>query len=452
MPHLLFAAPAISGFHLHDRLAELAMRRGHRVTVLTLDAAHEAFWHAQGLTVRRLDRHTPGRIDGGIPLAELAESDCRLAGTPQPGALTLARARRRLHRAAGHGIGLLTQDPPDLIVFHDQRSGVHRLLHFLARRAGIATLHLGEGLLPGTLHWDTEGCDGDAALLRRSAHDYRGVQVDTALLEAATAALHAGPNATLALRAPASPSFTERLGATLGTLWGMPSGDGAALQAWLQLSSQNPTPRMVIPGFAPSGPFVALLLQRRRSPRRRLDGPIDLDDATLLRTAHAAVSALDPQLQLVVVAARDDSAATWADHGLGANLRVVDHTALRSVTALAQAVVTINHPHAGVALLHGTPVVHLGRALYGIPGVGQHTELGRLEEALRTALLRERPALRERFLSRMLQRDHVWCASNAPDRNGLHGVLQIIERTCGASAGAPALHYRAGPCWPLSPR
>jgi hypothetical protein len=454
MPYLLFAAPAISGFHLHDRLAELAMRRGHRVGVLTTDPAGEAFWQAQGLPVMRAQRHPRMPIDAGVPLDELAELDCRLAGAATPSDLTRYRYRRRLARLAAHLLGLLDSDRPDLILFHEQRSGAHRLLHFLARRAGIATLHLGEGLLPGTLQCDGEGIDGDSSVARRNAIDYRPQQVDTALLDAAIAALHAGPNPGLTLRTPASPSFSERVGVTLSTLWGVPAGEQAALDAWRSLSNTQPTAARAGAGslpFAPSGPFVALVLQAADSPRLLLDGPVDLPSPRLLRATQQAVAALDPRLELVVVLP-DGAEPAWTSVASGPRTRRVPSEALRGVVALAQVVVTVNHPHAGVALLHGTPVVCLGRAIYGVPGVALRTDLPGLPDALASAVQRERPALRERFLTRMLQRDHLWCASAAPDRNGLNGVLQAIERAIGSHAGAPTLTYRAGPSWPLSAR
>ena len=77
---------------------------------------------------------------------------------------------------------------------------------------------------------------------------------------------------------------------------------------------------------------------------------------------------------------------------------------------------------------YGTPVVHLGRAIYGIPGVAVAARASDLADALRAAIADERPSLRERFLTKILRRDHIWCASQSPDRNGLNGLMQRVER------------------------
>ena len=57
----------------------------------------------------------------------------------------------------------------------------------------------------------------------------------------------------------------------------------------------------------------------------------------------------------------------------------------------------MNHPLASVALLAGTPVVHTGSALYGLPGVATRAATGELASALPAALARDFPALRQRL-------------------------------------------------------
>src|SRR5690606_14125385 len=129
---------------------------------------------------------------------------------------------------------------------------------------------------------------------------------------------------------------------------------------------------------------------------------------------------------------------------------VVGPSSIRSVLATAAAVITVNHPLAGAALLLGRPVVHLGRAVWGVSGVATPSTLGALPEALARALRDERPSLRDRCLTRLLRQDHVWCDRDAPDRNGLLGLLQRIERACGHHAGrGDRVVYRPGPAWPL---
>ena len=96
-------------------------------------------------------------------------------------------------------------------------------------------------------------------------------------------------------------------------------------------------------------------------------------------------------------------------------------------------------------------MVHLGRAIYGIPGVAVASTLSTLRDGLAAALTLDRPTLRDRFLTRVLRRDHVWCAAESPDRNGLLGLMQTIERVLRERAPhGGKIVYRAGPAWPLA--
>ena len=61
------------------------------------------------------------------------------------------------------------------------------------------------------------------------------------------------------------------------------------------------------------------------------------------------------------------------------------------------------------------------------------------------------PALRRRFLTKILKDHHIWCPPTAPDSNGVSGVVRRIEAAIDSpNASSRPLRYRAGPVWPLS--
>ena len=49
MGHVLFAAPSIESFHLHERLARSLQRRGHRVTILAGESGEDLPLEAWGV-------------------------------------------------------------------------------------------------------------------------------------------------------------------------------------------------------------------------------------------------------------------------------------------------------------------------------------------------------------------------------------------------------------------
>ena len=120
--------------------------------------------------------------------------------------------------------------------------------------------------------------------------------------------------------------------------------------------------------------------------------------------------------------------------------------------SMGAAVVTINHPLGLAAILSGTPVLHMAQTPYGIPGVATRTDGPQLADDLRTALTDEdQPTLRRRFLTRILKEHHIWCAPNAPDSNGVAGLVRWIETAIDSPKlqGRPT-RYRPGPVWPLA--
>jgi len=447
MPHLLFAAPSIDSFQLHDRLADLAMRRGHRVSVLSVEPQERAFWAAQGLPLTDLERGGGPVDDRVLPMRELAEVDCALAGRRAPRPRHLRRAVRRLRAHAAAVQAALERDPPDVVLVHARRTGLHRLVHFLARRLGAGVLHLGEGLLPHTLVCDPHGIDGDASLCQRRALDYRDASADRELLHAALAAWlgAAAPPPTLR-RPPAPPRFGARLDAAARV--GCRRGVRAGLAAWDAWRAAWPPPLLRPPAELALPPLaVVVLLQADADPRVRLDAPPELTGLALLRAAAAAARALDVHAEVVGI---EPHAAGAEAPARGHGFRIEGPAAAASALANALAVVTINHPLAGAALLHGTPVVHLGRAYWTVPGTAVAAKLDELQAALVRAVAVERPALRERVLTRLLQRDHVWCSVQRPDRNGLHGIMLRLEQLSAARPTASPIAYRPGPAWPLA--
>ncbi|MEZ5964480.1 MAG: hypothetical protein R3F56_11590 [Planctomycetota bacterium] len=445
MPHVLFVAPSLGSFHLHDRLAELAMRRGHRVSVLAEAPEEQAFWAAQGFTVRPLRRIARLADDPALPLRELAEIDCALAGRPTDHERAWLRALRRLRHLAPGVLQTLERDPPDAVLVHDGRSGLHRLVHFVARRAGVGVLHLGQGLLPATLACDGDGCDGDASLCRRSAGDYRSARGDRPFLQATLSSWFGSSLAPASLRrTPMAPSAASRLTAALRTAWC--DGARAGASAWHAWRAALPLPSVPVRAPLPLPTlYLAVLLQPDNSARVRLDAPPGLDALTVLRAARDALSRCSPSAHVVGVAADVRQRRALAEHGF----RIEPEEAAPTILAGALAALTINHPLAGGALLQGTPVVHLGRAPYGVPGVARLAKLEELNPALVDALEHDRPSLRERFLTRILKRDHVWCSAQRPDRNGLNGIMLRLEHLAGARGGNP-IAYHPGPAWPLA--
>jgi hypothetical protein len=134
-----------------------------------------------------------------------------------------------------------------------------------------------------------------------------------------------------------------------------------------------------------------------------------------------------------------------------AGVRLEVRAAAIQACIAASVVFTVNDEAAATALLSDTPVVHFGRALYGIPGVATRANLDTLSAKVREALTEDQPELRRRVLGWTLAHGHVWCSVDHPDHNGLSGlILQIERRVSRRSLIGGRLRYRAGPAWPLT--
>ncbi|MCC7397046.1 MAG: hypothetical protein IT455_08265 [Planctomycetes bacterium] len=451
MAHIVFAAPGVDRFHLHDRLQRELVRRQHRVTVLGLDAATAAFYTQQGLPTVGAEWTGAGQDgdDPGAPLAEFAAIDQRRGGRSS------ARRQRRLQRTAAWLRRWFDAHRVDLVLLHQQRDADHALLHFLAREHGCRVLWTGEGLLPHTLQLDERGLDGDASASRRRVMDYRVVRAEPPLLAAAlTHTLGGSAPFALTPRAVALPPLQQRL-AALRASW-REGGLDSVVAAWRTFRgaarpAAAPAPDTPLPFALPAAPFVSVLLQPGNDDRRRLDADDAPQDAALVAAAARAARALDPELRLVIVAAHPQRARSpQVRHIDGTECVRVSASAAATAAATGLATITVNHPAASVALLAGTPVLHLGAALYGLPGVTTRSHLEALPTDLARAISHDHPTLRQRFLTWLFGHGHVWCSATRPDHNGLCGLVQAIEARLGRPAGEPPLRYRSGPAWPLA--
>ncbi|HEX6813683.1 MAG TPA: hypothetical protein VF384_18835 [Planctomycetota bacterium] len=453
MGHIVFAAPGIDRFHLHERLRRELLQRGHTVTVLCLDAVSHTFWRHQDVDTACIEPGSP-TLQG--PFDELALRECQRRGL-RPGSLRERRTRHRVRdRLARCATGLarwFERARCDLVLLHRDRSAEHHLVQFAAQQAGCRVLWTGNGLLPHTLQADERGLDGDARALSRSAGDYRVVRGEPSLLEACLTSLLASTSpSALPAREPAVPPLWSRLCSVWPALTQRGLGGArAALSAWRGALPPPPggaPPQFELPGRA----FVTVLLQDDDDERVRLDAASPPAAHDLVAAAALATAKLDPRLCLLVVEPpRGLRQRAFQGLQLPAQVHVLPPHAGPVATATAVATITINHPLASAGLLAGTPVVHTGSALYGLRGVTTKVATLELPDALRAAVERDHPTLRQRFLSWLFGYGHVWCSATLPDHNGLMGLVQVIEARLGPQPPNHAdLHYLKGPSWPLA--
>ena len=448
MGHVVFAAPSIARLHLHERLNQKLLSRGHEVTTLCTDQVSLRCHDAHHLSARLV--RSGGSVPPRIPLEEFAIQQCILEGLPHPEPHEIRRRARQLAVLAAGVVHFFERELPDLLLVHQGRGGMHRLMHFVAREFGVKVLWTGDGLLPGTQQIDTEGIDGDSSACRRSALDYRDLPRDPEFLAAALSAwiAHALPPPLAR-----SPRHHPRAWQVLKDLACAVRDRraGFAREALVQWRCEEPEwPPLPAPAGPGGGPFVALALQDPTSPRIRLDAPRAPTHEDLAAAVAAAISAIDPALQLVIVMPeRGLSSQNRWRLPENAQLVTATHTAVVASTALA--FVSVNAPLAAGALLAGTPVLHFGRTPYGVPGVARKTSLDGLLDDMRAALGERNATLRERFLYRILRRDHVWCSADFPDQNGLRGLVLAIEIALKERGQEGAdLRYSPGPTWPLA--
>lgn len=455
MGHVLAAAPGVERFHLVDRWLRELTARGHRTEVLCVDEADFVFWSAQGHASSFVAPETQAAaiadLRARMPLLEFAEIDCRRSNRPARGR-PLRRAERRLVRLLPGLLRRFETDAPDLVLLHQRRTGVHAMVQFVAREFGVRILWTGDGLLPGTMQLDDGGLDGDARASRRSAWDFRSLPSEDGFLRAALSGV-VGRNRPpgLTRRAVQRPAMLPLLRAAFrGRDEGTGQGFWEGFTCWRRAAPPENHPARTIE--MPSGPFVAVLLQPRDYERVLLDAPSALSPLQLVSVVREAANLIDPRMPVVAVLPRDGIAERDLRPLRGKPGVVLElaHAEIEACLA-ATAVVTINAPHAAIALLADTPVIHLGRAVYGIPGVAVHSSLPDLAASLQRALQEDQPELRKRCLAWLFRHGHLWCDQDEPDYNGLCGLVMQVERRLERSAPlGTSLEYRAGPAWPLA--
>lgn len=462
MGHIVFAAPGIDRFHLHERLQRELQSRGHHASALLLDPIVHQFWQHQGLPCELIEAEAAQGMRA--PLAELAAAECTRLGLPDGSRRSRRTARHVQTRLSRWLPGLqrwFERTRPDLVLLHGRRDAEQALVHFVARECGVRILWTGDGLLPHTMQLDERGLDGDAAANRRTAIDYRNVPNEPSLLQACLANLlgRTTPSA-LTQREVHAPPLRERLRLAGRTLIQHRWQPGAWQRARFAVDGWRlATASAELPPFAfqlPDAPFLAVLLQNADDVRVRLDATAPPTSLQLIEAAVAAADELGignpTRLHTVVVLPPEGLRRRELRALVGRErLHLVPTHAAPEAAATAVCAVTINHPLAVAALLAGTPVLHTGRALYGLPGVTHHVPSTQFGTALRTALVAEQPTLRERFLCSLLDQGHLWCSPSRPDHNGLIGLVQAIEARLGERAPAGRrLRYRKGPAWPLA--
>ncbi|MCA8965906.1 MAG: hypothetical protein KDC48_13560, partial [Planctomycetes bacterium] len=284
------------------------------------------------------------------------------------------------------------------------------------------------------------------------AGDYRDAPLQRTLLSSCLAhLLGCAEPAALSRRELRRPPWRTRAAGA----WRAARQDGlpAAAHAWNGWRAAWPAPAPTEPDFElPRAPFAAVLLQDPDDPRVRLDAPDAPDASQLVAAASQATAAIDRDIRLAVVLPprglhHRQLAALAADPAV----RLLPHAAAIDAAATALATFTINHPLAITAMLTATPVLHCGRALYGLGGVTHRGPSAGFLDVLGPALAADRDTLRERLLTVLLGQDHLWCSGTHPDHNGLVGLANSIEARLDSRAprGARPGH-RTGPPWPLA--
>lgn len=444
MGHIVFAAPSIRRFHLHHRLRRDLLRRGHRVSILCTERTRFTFWREQ---VSDVDLIVPSPRDNH----------------PDPRIATLVNAaqpdeQRDLARLATPVLRWLEREQPDLVLFHEERSTTAACIQFAARTVGSRVLWTGPGLLPHTLQIDDRGLDADAKIRRWTAKDYRVVKPNQTLLQASLTHALSGSE-PLALPRPGLrvPLLRRRIGDALSyALRGKFHAAMTAMHAWRTPFETDWAGSLRTPNLDLKAAFVCVLLQHEDDPRIVHDANAAPDAHALIARAVAAANTIAPDCEVVAVLPGRVTEAQMGVKQLAGRhahrVRLAPPGCAAAIAATASVTITINHAMATVALLAGAPVVHLGRALYELPGVTTHTSLEDLPEAVRAAQTTNRPALRQRFLTFLLQHGHVWCSQTAANHNGMLGLVQAVERCLlgDAECDTRPLPYRPGPTWPLA--
>ncbi len=455
MAVLALAAPPYRSLHLHERLQAELGRRGHHCVAWCDDPRAARFWQDQGFAAVPV---RPGAADPlRVPVHELAADEATrrglVAGSPAHRRVMDAVAQR-LARLVPAALRLFEQQRPDLLLACGDRRAERRLLAFLARELGVRVLWFAPGLLPHTLQHDESGLDGDAAIVRRTAGDYRDVMLQTRLLDACLAhAVARDLPAALSRRPVRAPVGRRHWQAGWQAVRQLGLGDTwRTRDAWRQAIAP---PREASAGpcaVLPPAPFAAVLLQAPDDERVHLDAPLPLRADELAAAALAAVRCLDPLATVAAVLPPGGlDLPTLSQLAAQPGVHVLPAPCAAEACLTALATFTINHPMAVCALLAGTPVLHTGQALYSLPGVTWRGPSMAFADQLPRQLTVETTTLRKRFLTALLSQDHLWCSLDLPDHNGVLALAAAIEDQLGQRSPRGArLPHRAGPPWPLA--
>ena len=446
MGHIVIADPNIRRFRLHHRLRLDLLRRGHRVSILCTERSRFTFWREQVADVDLLEPSSRDEYPDAI--REILEEI-----EPQ----AERRQARKIATAMHHWFA---RELPDLVLLHEDRSAISTCIQLTAHVTGCRVLWSGEGLLPHTIQIDESGLDADASHRKWSAKDFRCVTPNQNLLDASLADVLAGGIPLTLPMAPVNmPPLRRRIAdAICYMMGGRLHAAMSAIHRWrLSFTSDDidlgPTPILDW-----KAPFVTVLLQHPNDTRVVRDAIDPPNARTLVQRAVVAADLFGPQTKVLVVLPGLFSENQGIAHAIasehGDRIRITPSRNAALAASAAATVITINHPLATVALLTGTPVVILGRALYELDGVTTTSSLEELPDAVRQANQSDRPALRRRFLTWLLQHGHCWCSTTSPNHNGMHGLIRRIESQLDADLDLSnqPLSYRPGPSWPLTTR
>jgi hypothetical protein len=185
MGHIVFAAPGIDAFGLHDRLARGAAPTlaTDQHTVPRRRPSTRSGGH-QGTDAVLLARGRRRRPATGCPRGRSSPTR-RAAAAARGAGCFAARRRRTMARTVPH---------PDLLCCtHDRGDGPATAALPRAAALAVRVLWTGPGLLPHTLQRDERGLDGDAAASQRPAPRLpRGDRGEPELLQACLAHALAG--------------------------------------------------------------------------------------------------------------------------------------------------------------------------------------------------------------------------------------------------------------------
>lgn len=450
MAHVLLANPRISDFALWDSLARVLLRRGQRLTLLATDAVQARFFAEHGLQVLRVEMRRARRQDDPT-LRPHAERDARLGGRAGD-SHAIRDAHRVLARVADGMLRTFETLAPDLVITINGRSGTDRLLHDTARVFGIATIHLGDGLIAGTLQRDLDGIDGDRSGRAWLAQQGpQSAEVDRALLDAGLAIALAGapPQCGPPARAVLPPPRLLSLCTAFARPRAIRLSMKRSLASWEALVHGGDD-EAAATRFAPSRlPHAVVLLQDPTDARLLLDAaPRPPSAREMIDAARAACELIDLPPHVVVVLGHHDSqlARDLADDR---DLEIAPSHCAPSLAATASLVVTINHEAAFAGVLAGTPVLCLGGSRYANDRLGIRADNRELRSAVAIALATRSRAERHLELTTILRDEHLWCDRFRPDPNGLAGLAGWIEAILEKAAPPPPpVHYEPGPTWP----